>query len=109
MPSHIFTRVGLCKELIDTNLRSAAAAKAENNQGEALHAMDYMVYADLQLARDADALAVVKDTLRLVHSGSGLVLCPAAIPARYAVERDDGGKLPRLPIRPQANFPIPRR
>ena len=63
MPSHIFTRVGLWKELIDTNVRSAAAAKAENNQGEALHAMDYMVYADLQLARDTDALAVVKDAL----------------------------------------------
>jgi hypothetical protein len=47
MPSHIFTRVGLWKESVDTNARSAAAAKAENSIGQALHAMDYMAYADL--------------------------------------------------------------
>ena len=63
MPSHIFTRVGLWRELIDTNVRSVAAAKTENNPGEMLHAMDYLVYAELQLARDVDADAAVKESL----------------------------------------------
>ena len=90
MPSHIFTRVGLWKESIDTNVRSAAAAKAENNQGEALHAMDYMVYADLQLARDA---AVVSFYAR------------AAIPARYAVERDQWREAAALADPTASKFP----
>jgi hypothetical protein len=88
MPSHIFTRVGLWKESVETNTRSAAAAKAENSIGQALHAMDYMVYADLQLARDADALAVVKDALSLSGPDIASAYARAAIPARYAVERD---------------------
>ena len=53
MPSHIFTGVGLWRESIDTNTRSVTAAQAEHNLGSVLHAMDYMVYADLQLGRDA--------------------------------------------------------
>jgi hypothetical protein len=88
MPSHIFTRVGLWRESVETNMRSAAAAKAEDSQGQALHAMDYMVYADLQLARDADALAVVKDSLGLSGPDIASIYARAAIPARYAVERD---------------------
>jgi tetratricopeptide (TPR) repeat protein len=88
MPSHIFTRVGLWKESVETNARSAAAAKAESSIGQALHAMDYMVYADLQLARDADALAIVKDALGLSSPDIAAVYARAAIPARYAVERD---------------------
>jgi hypothetical protein len=88
MPSHIFTRVGFWKESVDTNVRSSAAAKAENNQGEALHAMDYMIYADLQLARDADALAVANDSVTLTGSSPAALYARAAIPARYAVERD---------------------
>ena len=62
MPSHIFTRVGLWKELIETNVRSAAAAKAENNHRRR-RCTPWTTWSmrDLQLARDADALAVVKD------------------------------------------------
>jgi hypothetical protein len=88
MPSHIFTRVGLWKESVETNARSAAAAKAENSVGQALHAMDYMVYADLQLARDADALAVVEEAHSLSGADIAAAYALAAIPARYAVERD---------------------
>ena len=69
MPSHIFTRVGSWRESIDTNARSVAAAKAQMDFGEALHAMDYMVYADLQLGRDDDALAQVKVSVGLADSG----------------------------------------
>ena len=105
MPSHIFTRVGLWKELIDTNVRSAAAAKAENNQGEALHAMDYMVYADLQLARDADALAVVKDARGFSTPAVVSFYARAAIPARYAVERDQWREAAALADPTASKFP----
>ena len=55
MPSHIFTRVGAWPESAVTNRRSADVALKGNEGGEALHAMDYMAYAYLQLARDGDA------------------------------------------------------
>jgi hypothetical protein len=55
MPSHTFTRVGLWKESIETNRRSAEAARKENATAEELHAMDYQTYAYLQIAKDADA------------------------------------------------------
>jgi tetratricopeptide (TPR) repeat protein len=67
MPSHIFTRLGYWQESIDTNRRSAEAgqayAKAEWGEGvgwdQSLHAMDYTVYAYLQLGEDRKARTVV--------------------------------------------------
>jgi tetratricopeptide (TPR) repeat protein len=105
MPSHIFTRVGLWKESVETNVRSAAAAKAENSVGQALHAMDYMVYADLQLARDADALAVVNDARSLTSPDIAAVYARAAIPARYAVEREQWDEAAALAHPPASKFP----
>ena len=49
MPSHTFTRVGLWQESIATNLASAAAARQDNAASEELHALDYQVYAYLQM------------------------------------------------------------
>ena len=105
MPSHIFTRVGLWKESVETNARSAAAAKAENSVGQALHAMDYMVYADLQLARDAAALAVVEDALGLSGPDIAAVYARAAIPARYAVEREQWREAAALPDPTASKYP----
>ena len=55
MPSHIFTRLGLWDECINSNLASTSSAKcyAENagikgHWDEELHGMDYLVYAYLQ-------------------------------------------------------------
>src|SRR5512145_1018139 len=61
MPSHIFTRVGAWKESAATNARSAAAASAQKEPNDQLHAMDYMVYAYLQLGQDADARRVLTE------------------------------------------------
>src|SRR5207245_5222517 len=61
MPSHIFTRVGLWQESASTNTRAAAAATGEAERSDRLHALDYMVYADLQLARDGGARAGVEE------------------------------------------------
>ncbi|QXQ08719.1 hypothetical protein KX816_12225 [Sphingosinicellaceae bacterium] len=65
MPSHIFTRLGLWQDSVTSNLASRAAAHAEGDVGEELHAMDYLVYAYLQLGRTSDARQVVASLARL--------------------------------------------
>ena len=90
MPSHIFTRVGAWAESAATNQRSATAAKGDNDADQQLHAMDYMTYAYLQLARDSDTQRVVEEAAQV--SGATRFAGPyalAAIPARYAIERGD--------------------
>src|SRR6185295_14250645 len=92
MPSHIFTRVGAWNESIATNGRAAVAARQDKDFEEALHAMDYMVYAHLQLARDADARRVMEEvtsfgTFTMQRFAGPYAL--AAMPARYALERGD--------------------
>lgn len=92
MPSHIFTRVGAWAESVATNDRSFDSALRGAEQPEAYHASDYMVYADLQLARDAAALAAIDRafSVRVPANASPVVAYPmAAMPARYAVERGD--------------------
>jgi hypothetical protein len=61
MPSHIFTRVGYWKESIGSNSEAARAAKASNEAHDQLHAMDYLVYAYLQMGQDAKAQAVIEE------------------------------------------------
>jgi tetratricopeptide (TPR) repeat protein len=66
-------------------------AAAGGDGDEAWHAVDYMVYADLQLARDGEARKVMDET-RYLPGTSGRFVAPyamAAVPARYAVERGD--------------------
>ena len=60
MPSHIFTRLGLWKESIESNIASAAAGAkmtAMHLEGASyqLHAMDYLHYAYLQTGQVAKA------------------------------------------------------
>jgi hypothetical protein len=110
MPSHIFTRLGYWEDSIETNRRSAESAKAELRQANleagsynALHAMDYIVYAALQLARDRDARAVV-DEVRAINKIDAeqfaAAFAFAAIPARYALERRAWGEAAELPLHP---------
>ena len=97
MPSHIFTRVGLWQESIDSNRASARAAQQalrDNTTGlrsyETLHAYDYMMYAFMQLAKDREAKALMDEVvatrkLNVEHFAGAFAL--AAIPARYTLER----------------------
>jgi hypothetical protein len=100
MPSHTFTRVGLWEESVATNLRSIEAARRSGSIAEALHASDYVVYANLQMRRDSAARAVLDglpalaarfdpDAVTGAAPGSAGVFALAAIPARYALERGD--------------------
>lgn len=92
MPSHIFTRVGYWQDSVATNARSAAAAKQDSEFEEQLHAMDYMVYAYLQMGRDEDARRVTDEASTVTGFNTLRFAGPyaqAAMPARYAVERGD--------------------
>ena len=59
MPSHIFARLGLWQEDIQSNLGSIAAAEKSGSMGHALHAMDFLSYAYLQVGEDDKSRAVV--------------------------------------------------
>ena len=117
MPSHIFTRLGLWDESIESNLASAAAARtqvAARHPGatafDELHALDYLVYAYLQQGKNGKAEAIVKqlegvDDLDEKQFAAAYAL--AAIPSRYALERQAWQEAARLTPRPTW-FPWPR-
>jgi tetratricopeptide (TPR) repeat protein len=108
MPSHIFTRVGAWQDSAAANERSAAVAKAENEPIDRLHAMDYLAYAYLQLARDADARRVLEEAPRVAGVNPMNRAGPyalAAIPARYALERSAWKEAALLPLHP-SRFPF---
>ena len=97
MPSHIFTRLGLWQDSIDSNLASAAAARAEMQKThpgatsyDDLHALDYLAYAYLQRADDEKARGVVvavASASRFDAFELAAAYALAAVPARYALER----------------------
>ena len=107
MPSHIFTRVGYWPESVQTNTRSAIAAKRDNDPDEAAHAMDYMTYAYLQMGQDRDAKRTVDEMLSVVGANAPRtagVYAAAAAPARYVIERGAWGEAKDLTPR-ASNFP----
>jgi len=110
MPSHIFTRLGLWQESIDSNLASAAAAKKNNLAGDQLHAMDYLVYAYLQQGRDREAQAVF-DELPKLQAGDAAnfagLYSLASMPSRLAVERHNWLQAAALTL-PADTFPLGR-
>jgi hypothetical protein len=79
MPSHIFTRVGAWQDSVTSNRRSANAAKADKSGSNWLHALDYMAYANLQLARDQEAISNLNESKTVTD------LNPAAMPSSYAL------------------------
>src|ERR1700681_39282 len=66
MPSHIFTRVGYWNESIASNAEAARVAKESRDFHDQLHAMDYQVYAYLQLGQDQKAKAIVDEATTVV-------------------------------------------
>src|SRR6202158_2290335 len=116
MPSHTFTRVGYWQDSIDSNLAAAAASRREGQTAEELHALDYQAYAYLQTAQDEAARRLVEllpeIALRFnpgrVISGAAPptagYFALAAIPARYALERQDWKAAAQLEVR-ETPFP----
>ncbi|MCP3370394.1 hypothetical protein [Bradyrhizobium cajani] len=102
MPSHIFTRVGYWKESIASNVESARVAKADKEGHDQLHAMDYLVYAYLQLGQDEKAATVIDEMKAVTGFTETFIAGPyalAASPARYAVERGDWMAAAALQVR----------
>jgi tetratricopeptide (TPR) repeat protein len=64
MPSHIFRRLGMWREMIDSNLASAGEASKEGRSGVdyQLHAMDFLDYAFLQSGQEAKARELVTES-----------------------------------------------
>ena len=97
MPAHIFTRLGLWQESIDSNRASAEAGKAyyvrlgkDTVWDQTLHALDYVVYAYLQTGQDKAARAVLEELSAMPKSEPESFVAAyayAAIPARMALEQ----------------------
>lgn len=112
MPSHLFTRVGLWDDSINSNIKSAllaTKAEATSKNGEArdqrIHAMDYLEYAYLQSGRLKQAKQVV-DEMSALPPLEGITLTGtyglAAVPARYAIETRDWEQARALKVREDA-------
>src|SRR6266853_4504865 len=97
MPSHIFARLGLWQDDINSNLASIAATRKTaamhmGGEGHQFHAMDFLVSAYMQSGREADALKVIEESEshavdeRYVRKGirssclrAGRVSCPLRV------------------------------
>ena len=108
MPSHIFTRVGQWQNSIDSNRASADAGQnyAAKVFGpgvvwdQTLHAMDYLEYSYLQTGRDGEAKRVLDQLMfyqKAIPSSLAAAYAIAAIPARYALERQNWAEAAALP------------
>ncbi|NNC94035.1 MAG: tetratricopeptide repeat protein [Chitinophagales bacterium] len=114
MPSHIFTRLGLWEESIESNMRSATSAQCymdklgvKGNWFNELHALDYLMYAYLQTSQIDKADEILNYTLAVeiaypFNLPSAYAL--AAIPARHAIEMKDWKKAAELEL-PLKNSP----
>ena len=114
MPSHIFTRLGLWQESIDTNINSANSATCyaesvnpESTWTQEIHAVDYLVYAYLQMGDNKNALAYLKDMDSVEnvfpkdHFASTYAL--SAIPVRMVLENKQWKKAANLEL-PSIDF-----
>jgi len=96
MPSHIFARLGLWQEDIQSNLASIAAARQPSGMHvgaeHQIHAMDFLEYAYLQIGENNNAKAIVDQlaTIREDDVDPGLDgylgRMRAHLPAMYALE-----------------------
>ena len=100
-PAHIFVRMGLWQESIDTNRDGAAVDDLFFKP----HAMDFLVHSYLQTGQDMAAKRVVDEaaTIKIVpHILDAYAM--AVMPARYAVERQRWGEAAALTLPQQREF-----
>jgi tetratricopeptide (TPR) repeat protein len=97
MPSHIYTRLGLWKDSIQSNKASADAARDYGrlrfggaSTMDELHAMDYLVFAYLQTGQEPLAKEIVDQVgkiARFNEDNFAAAYAVGAIPARWSLER----------------------
>jgi len=110
MPSHIFTRLGLWEDSISSNAASAAAARKHRDQGEEFHALDYLVYAYLQVGRNDEA-EKIRDNLPAVEnvepsSVFKISYAKAAIRARCVLEQEHWVEAENLVLDSEVEPPV---
>jgi hypothetical protein len=114
MPSHIYSMLGMWEESVRSNLASKAVADdyaaknfPDQTHPSVPHLLDFIVYADLQMAKDRDAQQVV-DSLtnlrRFLVAQLTQDMALAAIPARYALDRGRWDEAAQLVVR-DSRFP----
>jgi len=98
MPAHIFARLGLWQDDIDSNVRSIAATQKEaaehmGGEGHQFHAMDFLVYAYLQTGRESNAQQIIEEVRAMppMHDMYGMGFDPrmfalSTFPASYELE-----------------------
>ena len=114
MPSHIFTRLGLWKESIKSNIDSAQSAvcyaesvNPDANWVSEIHALDYFVYAYLQLGDNQKAkleltkMNEIKEVFPSDHFASAYALI--AVPCRLAIENKNWDLAAKLEL-PKTNL-----
>jgi hypothetical protein len=101
MPSHIFARVGLWQDDINSNLASIAAtrkmaAMGMGGEGHQFHAMNFLFYAYMQSGRESEARALMDEVNKMpqMHDMYGIGFDPhlateASFAALYPVEMRD--------------------
>jgi tetratricopeptide (TPR) repeat protein len=114
MPAHIFARLGMWQEAIESNLASLAAAEQatksghDDGSGDALHAMMYLTYSYLQSGDDASARQVVERIKSIPGAtANDIVNNQAILDALYTVETHDWKQAAGLASTPGA-FPYAR-
>ena len=117
MPSHIYVRLGMWQQTIDSNVASERAAREHADKVhpgttsfDALHASDYLAYAWLQRGEDARVRQLVDQIAAIkaidVENFAGYYAM-AAVPARNALERRAWNEAAALTVKP-ASFPWDR-
>ena len=97
MPSHIFARLGLWQDDINSNLAAIQAADSmaahHHVMHHKVHSMDFLVYAYMQIGDDASAKATI-ERINAIHPQemdpefeNYLLVRQAEGPAKYAIER----------------------
>jgi tetratricopeptide (TPR) repeat protein len=114
MPSHIFTRLGLWDESIQSNINMISAAKCyaeksgiKGHWDEELHGIDYLVYAYLQQGRDENAreqLEYLRTIDEVFPINNKEAYTFAAVPTRYALEQKNWKEAAALELKPD-RFP----
>ncbi len=105
MPSHIFVRVGEWRDVVSWNTRSAKAALKYPTDGETsmhyTHALDYLIYAQLQLGEGDKAVKVLReiDDHHPIQGTFPAAYALSAIPARIELEQQQWQQASQLPIR----------
>jgi hypothetical protein len=109
MPSHTYILLGRWKDSITSNNAAEIAEADRGTPEDRIHALDYLVYAHLQLAQDDKAKQVLDLALKTENDliarkhDSGVRSRPfgvAAMEARWALERLDWATAASLPPRP---------